>query len=177
MIVKRPDLPAVFAELGIPADYGADPHLPGYDEAQDLVEVEANFAGKVQLLARDTARKWSGMKLAALADGIDLQLVSGYRSIERQRELITNKLAAGQCIADILKVMAAPGYSQHHTGKALDLSTSDVEPLSEDFEQTAAFRWLLRHADDHGFYLPYPRGNRYGFCYEPWHWASSKLKA
>lgn len=61
MIVKRQDLPAVLAELGIPDDYGVDPRLPGYDKAQDLVEVEANFTGRVQLLARDTARKWSGM--------------------------------------------------------------------------------------------------------------------
>jgi D-alanyl-D-alanine carboxypeptidase len=172
----RVDLAATLAELGISADYGADSHLPCYEEARDLVEVEANFTGKVQQLERDTAKLWHGMKLAALADGIELQLVSGFRSIARQKELIAEKLAAGKALGEILKVVAAPGFSQHHTGMALDLTTGDVDPLSEDFETTPAFRWLNKHTREHGFYLPYPRDNPSGFIYEPWHWASVQLK-
>ena len=173
----RADLAAMLAELGIPANYGAEPCLPCYEEARNLVEVEANFTGKVQQLERNTAKRWHGMKLAALADGIELQLVSGFRSIARQKDLIAEKLAAGKALHEILKVVAAPGFSQHHTGMALDLTTGDVDPLSEDFEATPAFRWLHKHAGEHGFYLPYPRGNPFDFVYEPWHWASIQLLA
>lgn len=173
----RADLAATLAELGISADYGADTDLPCYAEARNLVEVEANFTGKIQQLEHDTAKRWHGMKLAALADGIELQLVSGFRSIARQKELIAEKLAAGKALHEILKVVAAPGFSQHHTGMALDLTTKDVDPLSEDFETSPAYRWLHKNAGEHGFYLPYPRGNPFGFIYEPWHWASVRLKS
>jgi D-alanyl-D-alanine carboxypeptidase len=42
--------------------------------------------------------------------------------------------------------------------------------LEVDFEQTAAFAWLTAHAHEFGFRLSYPRGNEWGFQYEPWHW-------
>ena len=49
--------------------------------------------------------------------------------------------------------------------------------LLEDFEGTAAFRWLHAHARDYGFPLSYPRGNPAGLAYEPWHWAFGQTEA
>jgi D-alanyl-D-alanine carboxypeptidase len=74
-------------------------------------------------------------------------------------------------IADILKINAAPGYSEHHTGRALDLTTADSPPLEVGFETTQAYAWLVEHAGEHGFRLSYPRDNPHGINYEPWHWA------
>ena len=70
----------------------------------------------------------------------------------------------------ILRVNAAPGFSEHHTGRAVDLGTHDCEALEEEFEQTDAFVWLERNAESFGFAMSYPRGNASGFAYEPWHW-------
>jgi len=70
-----------------------------------------------------------------------------------------------------LKVNTPPGYSEHHTGRAVDLATPGCPPLTEEFETTAAFAWLVRHAHRFGFTMRYPRGNRFGIAYEPWHWA------
>jgi D-alanyl-D-alanine carboxypeptidase len=98
-------------------------------------------------------------------------LVSGFRSIERQVSLIQAKLAKGQSLEAILQVNAAPGYSQHHTGEAVDVATPGCRPLIEEFEATPAYAWLATHAAEHGFSLPYARGNRFGFSYEPWHWS------
>ncbi|MCC6201741.1 MAG: D-alanyl-D-alanine carboxypeptidase family protein [Gammaproteobacteria bacterium] len=159
-------------ELGIPDTYGLDPFLPWYSEATELVVVEPDILGRTQRLAPDTALAWCALRTAAAAAGIELRLVSGFRGYEYQANLIRNKLRRGQTIDEILKVNAAPGYSQHHTGRALDLTSADeATPLTEQFADTAAFSWLQIHASDFGFTLPYPRRNRYGFCYEPWHWS------
>ncbi len=112
---------------------------------------------------------------AASADGIRLLIVSGFRDFEYQAGLIRRKLDAGQQLDDILKVNAAPGFSQHHTGCAVDIATPGSRPLSEEFEESDAFGWLGRRAAEFGFSMTYPRDNPCGFIYEPWHWALNDL--
>lgn len=122
------------------------------------------------MLHRSIVPLWQSMREAARVDGIDLLLISGFRSVEHQQRIITTKLAAGTPLEDILRVNAAPGYSEHHTGRAVDIGTPGCLPLTEAFEETAAFRWLARNGMNYGFRLSYPRGHPHGFVYEPWHW-------
>ncbi|HEY4990089.1 MAG TPA: D-alanyl-D-alanine carboxypeptidase family protein, partial [Opitutaceae bacterium] len=68
------------------------------------------------------------------------------------------------------KVNAAPGYSEHHTGRAVDIGVPDEPPLEEGFALTQAFSWLTAHAREFGFALSYACGNPQGIAYEPWHW-------
>lgn len=167
-------LEVILKSLGIPPDYGNDPLLPSYDDAVELVEVEVNFAGRMQSLTHATAESWRNMKLAAQADGIEIYLVSGFRSIAYQAELFQKKLSSGQSIDSILRVNAAPGYSQHHTGMAIDITTPGTEPLQEEFESTMAFSWLQANAGKFNFNMPFGRENKFGFIYEPWHWSQIK---
>jgi len=162
----------LLAGLGIPSSYGRDPHRPRYAVATELVDVEPNVVGTLQQLTPATASAWRAMKAAAAADSVSLLLVSGFRSVERQAELIHRKLAAGQRLEDVLEINAAPGFSQHHTGQAIDVATLGCPPLTEAFESTAAFAWLTVHAAAYGFSMSYGRGNRFGFAYEPWHWST-----
>jgi D-alanyl-D-alanine carboxypeptidase len=161
--------------LQLPDGYGVDPPLPRFDEATDLEEVEPNIVGRVQSLEPQTAKAWREMKSAAKSENIELLIVSGFRSGSYQQHLIRRKLAAGRTIEEILKVNVAPGYSQHHTGKAVDIATLGTQPLTEEFERTEAFRWLTERATDFGFSMPYGRQNVYGISYEPWHWSRIKL--
>jgi D-alanyl-D-alanine carboxypeptidase len=161
----------LFADLGIPIDYGRNPRRPGYAEAQELEDVEPNILGRMQRLVPATARAWRQMKAAALADGVELLLVSGFRSVGYQVDLIRQKLASGHDIDAILKVNAAPGFSEHHTGKAVDIATPGTRPLTDAFEASIAFGWLTKHAGRFNFSMPYVRDNAYGFAYEPWHWS------
>lgn len=161
----------LFADLGIPIDYGRNPRRPAYTEAHELVDVEPNIIGRMQQLTPETAGDWRRMKSAALADGVELLLVSGFRSVRHQVDLIRRKLAAGIAIAKILEVNAAPGFSEHHTGRAVDVATPGTRPLTEEFESSAAFAWLAEHGARFGFAMPYGRNNTYGFSYEPWHWS------
>ncbi len=158
-------------ELGIPESYGRDTGLPLHPESGELVEVGPNLVGRMQRLTAAAAQQWQAMAEAAAADGIELLIVSGFRSIEYQAGLIRHKIEAGQAIDDILKVNTAPGYSEHHTGQALDIATPGSRPLTEEFEASAAFQWLLRRAREFGFSMSYPRDNPWGISYEPWHWS------
>jgi D-alanyl-D-alanine carboxypeptidase len=157
-------------ELGISADYGRSTDLPVFQEAGDLVDVGLNLVGRMQRLAPDAARQWNAMLEAATQDSITLMIVSGFRSVEYQAALIRKKINAGQVIDEILTVNAAPGHSEHHTGLAIDIATPGSRPLTEDFESTDAFGWLGVNADRFGFSMTYPRNNRWGIVYEPWHW-------
>ncbi len=117
------------------------------------------------------------MQAAAAQDGITLLPVSAFRSIARQTTIIRRKLAGGKNIADILRVNAVPGCSEHHTGRALDLGAPGQMNLEESFARTAEFRWLKKNAASFGFRLTYPRKNRNGIVYEPWHWCFRQRSA
>jgi len=158
-------------ELGIPADYAERFKLALCEEASELVSIGADVSGREQRLAPRAADAWRGMHGAAAQDGIELLVVSGFRSVDYQRALIQRKLDKGRSIAEVLKINAAPGYSEHHTGRALDITTSDSQPLEVAFETTPAYAWLTKHAGEYGFRLSYPRNNPHGINYEPWHWA------
>jgi len=164
------------AELGIADDYGRATDQPVFYEAIEMVDVGPNLVGRMQKLTPDTADSWHSMVAAAVADEISLMIVSGFRSIEYQAALIRKKIEAGQRIADILEVNTAPGYSEHHTGRAVDIATPGSRPLTEDFETTDAFRWLQAEAAGFGFAMTYPRDNRWGIIYEPWHWSTKEPK-
>ena len=161
----------IHRRLGVPAAYGERLSLPLYKEPLELVEVGPDIFGRSQRLAPAAALAWNIMREAAQNDDVALELVSGFRSIEYQARLIEKKLENGRSIGEVLSVNAAPGYSEHHSGKAIDITTENSEPLDESFEHTEAFHWLARNARGFGFRMSYPRGNPWGFIYEPWHWA------
>lgn len=133
------------------------------------------FAGKDRYarplwLNVQTKSAWLRMKQAATKDNIYLQSISGYRSHQYQLGIFQRKMARGQSINEILKVNAAPGFSEHHSGRAIDISIASEPAAEESFENTTAFAWLMRNASDFGFRLSFPRGNPNGISYEPWHW-------
>jgi zinc D-Ala-D-Ala carboxypeptidase len=159
------------ADLGIPASHCKDRNMPLHAEAEDLVSVGMDIHGRERHLTPQAATRWTDLQSAAHRDGVTLQLVSAFRSVEYQRQIFARKLADGQLLEQILKVNVPPGYSEHHTGRAVDLTTPECEPLSEAFETTAAFDWLVRNGHRFGFTMTYPRENPFGVAYEPWHWA------
>ena len=118
----------------------------------------------------DAADAWQRLREAARRDGVMLEAISGYRSHDYQLGIFERKLARGQLVEQILRVNAAPGYSEHHSGLALDISAPGEPPAEESFETTPAFAWLQAKAPAHGFHMSYPRDNPHGIIYEPWHW-------
>lgn len=163
-------LRAAFDALGIPESLPRRRGLQRHREARRLVCVGLGDDGRDKFLVPAAAQAWLSMQRAAHGDGIELRLVSAFRSIDFQVALIRAKLDRGLPLDQVLRINAPPGYSEHHTGRAVDLGTAACAALDEAFERTAAFAWLQVHAARHGFVLSYPRGNDQGYLYEPWHW-------
>lgn len=161
---------ATLSALGIAADWPGQRGLQLIAEARNLSPVGLGSDGRDKLLTPGAARAWRALRAEATTDGIDLQLVSAFRSVEFQTALIRTKLQRGMPIDEVLRINAPPGYSEHHSGRAVDIGTTGCAALDEAFETTPAFAWLDRHAARFGFSMSYPRGNRQGFLYEPWHW-------
>ncbi len=158
------------AEFGLSSKTVSERGLVAFEEAELLEVAEVGNDGREHLLTPVAAKNWRLMKQAALSDGESIFIVSGYRSVSRQAKIIRAKLKAGQSIDDIFEVFAPPGFSEHHSGHAVDLSTPGIVERDIRFESTTAFQWLRRNAERFGYRLSYPRGNARGYKYEPWHW-------
>ncbi|MGG6462433.1 M15 family metallopeptidase [Solilutibacter silvestris] len=158
-------------ELGLDADdYAQRSGLMQVPEPARLALAGFDRYRRPLWLGEGAGRAWNRMRTAAASDGVALDAISGYRSHAYQMGIFARKRARGLSVDDILAVNAAPGFSEHHSGDALDIGTDGEAPAEESFERTAAFRWLSGHAGDFGFNLSYPRDNPHGIVYEPWHW-------
>ncbi len=144
--------------------------LPEQDYPAYLVGVGTDRFGRPCWLQPTAAKRWLQMQHAAAVDQIELELVSGFRSVSYQRGIWQRKLARGQSIEEIAQVSAPPGRSEHHSGRAVDLASGEGLVLEQTFARTKAYRWLKRHASRYGFVETYPRKNPYGIVAEPWHW-------
>jgi D-alanyl-D-alanine carboxypeptidase len=166
---------AIHDSLGIPPDYAARHRLPLQPETDRLCSIGPDIHDREQSMHPAAAESWHAMQAAARADGIELQVVSAYRSVRYQEGILRRKIEQGQSMDSILDVSAAPGYSEHHTGRALDLTTPGFAALEEAFEGSEAFAWLCENAGRFGFSLSFPRNNPHRIAYEPWHWAWSPV--
>ena len=161
---------SVLDSLQIPLDIIKARSLVLQPEAEELVVVECGGDGREHRLVPAAAKAWSELSSTARADGVIVKIVSAFRSVDRQAEIVRAKLARGLLLDAILCVSAPPGYSEHHSGCAVDVTTDGVASLELEFEETAAYRWLSKNAGRFGFRLSFPRQNPYGYAYEPWHW-------
>lgn len=130
---------------------------------------------------------------ACRTDGLAPLVCSGYRNLDYQTELFSNKVkrlrAEGITEQDAYEyaqtVVALPGTSEHHLGLAVDIVDQSYQELTEIQEQTPVQQWLLQHCWEYGFILRYPDGKSTitGIIYEPWHYryvgkeVASEIKA
>lgn len=157
-------------ELCIPSNYGVKRRLTLTPEAGERVSIGLDIFNRDCQLSPAAAAAWKSMCADASRHDIDLKAVSGYRGVHYQAELVRKKLAAGQPVERILRVTAAPGYSEHHGGNALDVTAPGITPLSQEFSMSRAYEWLKSQARLYGFRESYPNNNRHGIEWEPWHW-------
>ena len=119
-----------------------------YKEApQSELESIGNDGG--MRLRHAAAKAFRDMSAAAQQEGVSLTPISAFRTIDDQKYLYFDvKAQRGQGASERAKVSAPPGYSEHHTGYAVDIGDANVPAtnLSQGFDQTAAFRWLEANA-------------------------------
>jgi len=166
----RQRIKAIHERLGIPDDYESRYGLPLQNEAEKLVCAGHDMFSRSQQMTPTACMAWVAMRDTALDDDVSLLLVSAFRGVDYQAAIIDRQLEQNLAIDSILTSVAAPGYSEHHTGCAIDLTTVGCPPLKECFEETRAFNWLSENAIRFGFTLSYPRDSENKIVYEPWHW-------
>nr|WP_155707013.1 M15 family metallopeptidase [Gloeocapsopsis dulcis] len=143
-----------------------------YEEAPQSELESITSDGRIKMRS-SAAKQFKAMLAAARADGVRLVPISGFRSANEQEHLFFDvKAQRGQATTKRASVSAPPGYSEHHTGYAVDIGDANVPAtnLSTTFENTKAFKWLDQNAARFSFELSFPQDNPQGVSYEPWHW-------
>ena len=146
-----------------------------YDSHASLTTVKGGQKVDARILNSLNAMLQKGQAVAA-----DLQVVSGYRPSSTQNNIYWREVRThrGNGISEIKAQSAAgqevkrPGYSEHNCGLAVDLGGNGNFNLNQNFENTAAFKWLIENCAEYGFVLRFPKGKEAitGVIYEPWHY-------
>ncbi len=123
---------------------------------------------------------------AAKEDGIELKVLSAYRTVKYQERLfernIESRMEDGmtydEAYADVSVNIAPPGGSEHNAGLAVDIITKKDWDTYTGFEDTKEFAWLVENGPDYGYILRYLKGKEdiTGYIYEPWHFRYIGIK-
>lgn len=133
-------------------------------QPDDLVKVVDQFQ-----VRKEVKNAYQKMSQAAKKEGLSFHMNSAFRSAQLQKEVYQEyRIKNGQAYAD--KYASRPGFSEHQTGLAIDITTRRVK--FNQFDETDEFKWLEKHAHEYGFILRYPKGLQAitGYNYEPWHY-------
>lgn len=117
--------------------------------------------------------------------GYSLVIISAYRSVSEQDQIFDRRVTQyenqgmdeNQAVEKTKETSTEPGYSEHHTGLALDIVDENWQQsypqnvLEENFGKEDSAKWMAEHASDYGFILRYPKGKEEvtHINYEPWH--------
>jgi zinc D-Ala-D-Ala carboxypeptidase len=157
---------------------------------ETLVLVPSQYASREGIyMHKEAFEAFLEMYNAAEKDGINLQIISGFRSFYHQKTIWENKWngrvkLTGNILAtdisdkqkralEILKFSAMPGTSRHHWGTDIDLNSLN-NSYFESGKGAKVFEWLINYAGKYGFCRPYSEigvSRDGGFQEEKWHWS------
>ena len=166
-VVSSPDSTTVLVnkQYGLPESY----------EPTDLVDPNVPFTFKEKnekrKMRKEAAKALEALFAGAKKDGISLAGVSAYRSFSTQK-VVFDKYVKQDGLEKAKTYSAVPGFSEHETGLAIDVSGLSGKCAAEDcFGGTKEADWLAKHAWEYGYIIRYPKGKESitGYQYEPWH--------
>lgn len=134
----------------------------------DLVKV-SKFAVNNMYLNKTCMEAFISLVSDALKEGYNIRAISTYRTYDYQNNLY-NKYAKKDGVDKADTYSARPGFSEHHTGLAIDVD--NIKTNFNNFENTNEFKWMQENAYKYGFILRYPsdKVDITGYMYEPWHY-------
>jgi D-alanyl-D-alanine carboxypeptidase len=148
-----------------------------YAEAapESLVALSDGNRGSQGILVRKNALDpLTRLLQAAEKDGIQLKVAAGFRSIETQRTTFeSGAKKKGISLKSYAWWTAPPGFSEHHTGLAVDFVDTERPKTNfrpSSFSKTMAYVWLKAHANGFGFELSFGENSGLRVAFEPWHW-------
>lgn len=144
-----------------------------YESRVELIEVENSFGKKFQI-EKTTYKNFVKLREELLAEGIQIEMDSIYRSVARQEEIV-KEFTENYGADYVKKYVAVPRFSEHHTGLAVDICLvvdgKIIDDNDEMIAQKEIFGRIHPKLAKHGFILRYLPGkeNITGYAYEPWH--------
>lgn len=137
---------------------------------QDCKEADIVNIDETIRVHKKCKKAFDEMQRVAKEDKIKIKIVSGYRSSTYQTEIFKRKFLDKNNPTDKelhqrLKFSAPSGFSEHHTGLAIDINST-----SQSFEKSKAYKWLVENAKNYGFEMSFPKNNLQNLGFEPWHW-------
>ncbi|HOP07935.1 MAG TPA: M15 family metallopeptidase [candidate division Zixibacteria bacterium] len=130
------------------------------------------FQGYRIFVTPETRRAFEAMADAARKDSVIFTVKSGYRSSSYQKTLLRKRMDKGMSFAEACRYVAPPGFSEHETGAALDLTVT-----KGTFAGSTAYRWLKENGARFGFVETYPDDSLAQLPWEPWHWCYNPEEA
>lgn len=150
----------------------------------DFVAVGKPWSDKPGMyLRKETFEAFKKMFDAAGKEGIALNIISGTRNFQRQKEIWEGKWArfakatpkAKDRALKILEYSSMPGSSRHHWGTDIDLNDLNNKSFEKGGQHEKMYKWLAVHAHEYGFCQPYTAGRPTGYREEKWHWSYTPL--
>ena len=150
--------------------------LPSNWEDEIQIDTVENCLGEELRIEHETYLQFQKLRDALLKEGVQIELDSVYRSVTEQQEIWDDWSADPKYGEDYCKkYLAVPGYSEHHTGLAVDIfvmkdgkEIRDNDDMIADIKDFAKIHELM---PEYGFILRYLPGKEdvTGYAYEPWH--------
>ncbi len=148
------------------------PLNPSAYRPADLIQPAVTLAtqGESALLRAPAAAALESLAQAAAQAGAPFRLLSGFRSYETQQSTY-NALTASEGVPSADHASARPGYSEHQTGLAADLSDPAGCDLAACYGQTPSGAWVAQNCYRFGFLVRYQANHQQvtGYLAEPWH--------
>ena len=137
-------------------------YVDGYLIANKTYSLPASYGSGLTV---EMLSAFNRMVAAAQADGLNIYIVSGFRSYSVQQNLY-NRYVSRDGVAEADTYSARAGHSEHQSGLAVD-----VNSVEDSFAGTPEAVWLANNCYKYGFILRYPQGktDETGYIYEPWH--------
>lgn len=158
-----------------------------WNQISGEVNPEFTIIEGTQMVDSRCAADLEDMLRACRTAGHSPLIVSSYRAWSQQEEMYEEKvgelmsqgLDRETAEADAKSHAAAPGYSEHQLGLAVDIVDEEYTELDEKQGDTATQQWLMENCWQYGFILRYPEGKREitGVEYQPWHYRYVGLSA
>jgi D-alanyl-D-alanine carboxypeptidase len=156
-------------------------------ETKGFVAVPSEYCSKPMHIQEEVLNAYLKMRTAALAEGVNLLIISGTRTFNDQKGIWERKWEANAAeikdsLANANKILlfsSMPGTSRHHWGTDIDLNSLD-DAFFQSGEGLKIYNWLKAHAGEYGFCQVYSdkvETNRTGYSMEKWHWSYMPLSS
>lgn len=140
-----------------------------------FTRIPSKYTNKTEYIQKDVMPDLERMIRAARQDGVNIRVISAFRSYSHQKNIWQRKWqrTSGRDktrLRVIMRYSSPPAFSRHHWGTDVDVNSLKLSYWAgADGQKT--LRWLQKNARKFGFCQVYAHGRNGGHAEEIWHWS------